>query len=133
MVFKSKVDSWMAIIFLFIPIVMIYAVITEPDAVTILITALMILLLVVLFFGTRYVIDGEELIIYGGISKKRIPIKQIKSLRPTKNLISAPAMSLDRIEIMFDPNTQMALVSPKEKELFVNKLLEVNPNIRLDG
>ena len=47
MVFKSKVDSWMAIIFLFIPIVMIYAVITEPDAVMILITALMILLLVV--------------------------------------------------------------------------------------
>ena len=85
---------------------MIYAVITEPDAVMILITALMILLLVVLFFGTRYVIDGEELIIYGGIYKKRVPIKQIKSLRPTKNLISAPAMSLDRIEIMFDPNTQ---------------------------
>ena len=129
MVFKSKVDIWMAIIFIFVPISMIYGVITEPSAVLLLVTAFIIVLLCILFFGTKYVIEKEELIVYGGIYKKRIPIKQKRSLRPSKNLLSAPAMSIDRIEITFDPHIQVILVSPKERELFVKKLLEINPSI----
>lgn len=129
MVFKSKVDIWMAIIFIFVPISMIYGVITEPSAVLLLVTGVIIVLLCILFFGTKYVIEKDELIVYGGIYKKRIPIKQIRSLRPTKNPLSAPAMSIDRIEITFDPHIQVILVSPKERELFVKKLLEINPSI----
>lgn len=131
MVFKSKVDIWMAIIFIFVPISMIYGVITEPSAVLLLVTAFIIVLLCILFFGTKYVIEEEELIVYGGIYKKRIPIKQIRSLRPSKNPLSAPAMSINRIEITFDPHIQVILVSPKERELFVKKLLEINPGITL--
>lgn len=131
MVFKSKVDIWMAIIFIFVPISIIYGVITEPSAVLLLVTAFIIVLLCILFFGTKYVIEKDELIVYGGIYKKRIPIKQIHSLRPSKNPLSAPAMSIDRIEITFDPNIQVILVSPKERELFVKKLLEINPRITL--
>lgn len=131
MVFKSKVDIWMAIIFILIPISMIYGVITEPSAILLLITALIIVLLCILFFGTKYVIEEDELIVYGGIYKKRIQIRQIRSLRPSKNPLSAPAMSIDRIEITFDPHIQVILVSPKDKELFVKKLLEVNPDITL--
>lgn len=129
MVFKSKVDIWMAIIFIFVPISMIYGVITEPSAVLLLVTAFIIVLLCILFFGTKYVIENDDLIVYGGIYKKRIPIKQIRSLRPSKNPLSAPAMSIDRIEITFDPHIQIILVSPKDKELFVKKLLEINPSI----
>lgn len=129
MVFKSKVDIWMAIIFILVPISMIYGVITEPSAVLLLVTAFVIVLLCILFFGTKYVIEKDELIVYGGIYKKRIPIKQIRSLRPSKNPLSAPAMSIDRIEITFDPHIQVILVSPKERELFVYKLLEINPSI----
>lgn len=131
MVFKSKVDIWMAIIFIFVPISMIYGVITEPSAVLLLVTAFIIVLLCILFFGTKYAIEKEELIVYGGIYKKRIPIKQIRSLRPSKNPLSAPAMSIDRIEITFDPHIQVILISPKERELFVKKLLEINPSITL--
>ncbi|MEK4423763.1 PH domain-containing protein [Solibacillus sp. FSL K6-1523] len=40
-------------------------------------------------------------------------------------------MSIDRIEITFDPDMQVTLVSPKDKELFVKKLLEINPTIKL--
>ena len=133
MVFKSKVDIWMAIIFIFVPISMIYGVITEPSAVLLLVTAFIIVLLCILFFGTKYVIEKEELIVYGGIYKKRIPIKQIRSLRPSKNPLSAPAMSIDRIEITFDPHIQVILISPKERELFVKKLLEINPSITLNS
>lgn len=129
MVFNSKVDIWMAIIFILVPISMIYGVITEPSAVLLLVTAFVIVLLCILFFGTKYVIEKDELIVYAGIYKKRIPIQQIRSLRPSKNPLSAPAMSIDRIEITFDPHIQVILVSPKERELFVNKLLEINPSI----
>lgn len=121
----------MAIIFILLPIAMFYAALTEPDTVMIIITVLIIILLALLIFGTKYVIDGDELIIYGGVYKKRIKIAQITSLRPTKNPLSAPAMSLDRIEILFDPHSQITLVSPKDKEMFVKKLLEMNPDIKL--
>lgn len=69
MVFKSKVDIWMAIIFIFVPISMIYGVITEPSAVLLLVTAFMIVLLCILFFGTKYVIENDELIVYGEFIK----------------------------------------------------------------
>ncbi|MGN7477798.1 PH domain-containing protein [Solibacillus silvestris] len=132
MIFKSKVDIWMGAIFIAVPLAMIYGVITEPDAILMLITALIIVLFATLFFGTKYIIEDKVLIIYGGIFKKRIPIEQIRSLRPSKNPFSAPALSLDRIEITFDdPYSGITLVSPKDKEAFVKKLLEVNPNIKL--
>lgn len=131
MVFKSKIDIWIGAIFFLLPIVMIYAAISERDVVTIIITVLIIIMLALIFFGTKYVIDGEELIIYGGIYKKKIAINQITSLRSTKNPLSAPAMSLDRVEITYNPHMQLALVSPKDKETFIKKLLEVNPAIKL--
>ena len=133
LVFNSKIDIWSGAIFALLPIVMIIGAIKEPDAVAIVVTVLIIVLLAMLFFGTKYVITGDELIIYGGIYKKKIAINQITSLRPTKNPLSAPAMSLDRIEITFNPHMQIALVSPKDKETFVKKLLEVNPSIKLNS
>ena len=132
MIFKSKVDWWMAVIFLAVPISMIYGVITEPDAILMLVTTIVIVLLATLFFGTKYIIEDGELIIYGGIYKKRIPIEQIRSLRPSKNPFSAPAMSIDRIEITYNKTySEVILVSPKDKEGFVKRLLEINPNIKL--
>ena len=131
MIFKSKVDWWMAAIFLVVPISMIYGVITEPDAILMLFTTIMIVLLVTLFFGTKYVIEDRELIVYGGIYKKTIPIEQIRNLRPSKNPLSAPAMSIDRIEITYNTFSEVILVSPKDKEGFVKRLLEINPNIKL--
>ena len=130
LVFKSKIDLWVGAIFTLLPIIMISAAIEERDVVPIVITVLLIGMLAVLFFGTKYVIDGDELIIYGGIYKKKIAINQITSLRPTKNPLSAPAMSLDRIEITYN-HMQIALVSPKDKEIFIKKLIEVNPSIQL--
>lgn len=132
LIFKSKVDWWMAAIFLAVPISMIYGVITEPNAILMLVTTIVIVLLATLFFGTKYIIEGEELIVYGGIYKKRIDIKQIRSLHPLKNPLSAPAMSIDRIEITYNITfSEVILVSPKDKEGFVKKLLEINPNIKL--
>lgn len=131
LVFKSKIDLWMGAIFALLPIIMISAVIEEPSVMTIVITILLIGMLVAILFGTKYVIEGEDLIIYGGLYKKKIAINQITSLRPTKNPLSAPALSLDRIEITFNPAMRLALVSPKDKETFVKKLIEINPSIKL--
>lgn len=131
MVFKSKVDIWMGAIFICVPALMIYGAITEPDIVIIVVTIALIALLATLFFGTKYVIQGDELIVHGGITKTKIHIAQIHSLRPSKNPLSAPAMSIDRIEITYDPDMQVTLVSPKDKELFVKGLLEINPTIKL--
>ncbi|MEG0386552.1 MAG: PH domain-containing protein [Solibacillus sp.] len=99
-----KVDIWMGAIFIIVPVLMVYGAITEPGVVIIVVTIALIALLATLFFGTKYVIQDNELIVHGGITKTNITIAQIRSLRPSKNPFSAPAMSIDRIEITFDPD-----------------------------
>ncbi|MEK4423764.1 PH domain-containing protein [Solibacillus sp. FSL K6-1523] len=99
MVFKSKVDIWMGAIFIFVPAVMIYGVITEPDIVIIVVTVALIALLGTLFLGTKYVIQDNELVVHGGISKTKIDIAQIRSLRPSKNPLSFSDRRLHLIRV----------------------------------
>lgn len=52
-------------------------------------------------------------------------------LRAAKNPLSAPALSIDRIEILYG-KYGIALVSPKNRVQFVKALLAENPGIEVD-
>lgn len=83
------------------------------------------------WYSTGYlVVDGYILIKYGPI-KKRGPIKEISKISKTKNPLSAPALSMDRLEIIYGKHFDMALVSPERQQEFIDLLLRENPNIRL--
>ena len=80
-------------------------------------------------FSVEYRLDGDELTIRCGILFKRtLSIQSIRSIRPTRNPLSAPAASLDRLEITFNKYDTI-LVSPKDKEAFIRELRAVNPGI----
>lgn len=82
-----------------------------------------------LFTGIEYIIDGDELIIKSSfLFTSKIAISSIKSVAKSRNPLSAPAASLDRLEIKYG-KYDYALVSPKNKIEFINELLARNPNI----
>ena len=65
----------------------------------------------------------------GFFSYKPIPISKIKELVDTRTLVSAPAPSLDRIEIKYGKSDKMIL-SPEDKDAFVKDLRRINPKIK---
>ncbi len=76
-------------------------------------------------------IDGENLIVKNGFLKPQvIDIKTIKEISETNNPISAPATSLDRIEIKYGKNRSI-IISPKKKEEFIDDLIKINPAIAI--
>lgn len=81
------------------------------------------------FLNTYYIIQDDNLIIKSGfIYHQKINIKTITKIESTKSIISAPATSLDRIEISFNKFDQV-VISPKHKQEFIAHLVEINPEL----
>jgi hypothetical protein len=84
-----------------------------------------------LFMNTYYTIDGNYLIVKSGfIINKTIDIKQIKKISETRDPISAPATSLDRLDLAFGTSGHV-LLSPKLKKEFIEALVMLNPAIEI--
>lgn len=69
--------------------------------------------------------EKECLVVKTGFIKRNIPYSNIISIKEKKNPISSPALSLDRIEIIWKKNEVargVIYISPKEKELFLENL-----------
>lgn len=82
-----------------------------------------------IWFGTNYRIEGDLLKIKSGLVRfESIDINQIREIEETKTWLSSPACSLDRIVIRYKQFDEI-VISPKEKEMFVAHLKEINSRI----
>ena len=81
-------------------------------------------------FTTYYTIDGDILKVNCGFTKQIVNIKTIRKISDDMNWISAPALSLDRLELFFNTYDGV-VVSPKDKIGFIKELLVVKPDIEL--
>jgi hypothetical protein len=78
---------------------------------------------------TTYTVEGENLTVKSGVFyNKTISINTIRKVVETRNPLSSPAASLDRIEIFYN-KFDTIILSPKEKAEFLNHLLQINPQI----
>lgn len=83
-----------------------------------------------LLFPIKYIIDGDNLLIRCGFQRKRISISQIIYVRRSHNLLASPALSVDRLEIVFKGKyTDSILISPRNRIDFVEDLKAINPDI----
>jgi hypothetical protein len=81
--------------------------------------------------NTYYTIEKETLTITCGVFPKlRIPIQEIIHVKETNNPFSSPAFSMDRLEIKYGKR-KFVLISPKQKEAFINELLSAYPQIEV--
>jgi len=91
--------------------------------------ALVILLLTTMYTGTYYKITTKHhlLIIFCFIKTFDIEIKDIARIKATRELLSAPALSTDRLEINYQGGR--VLISPKDKIKFMDDLRKINPKL----
>ena len=83
-----------------------------------------------LIYPTKYIIDGDSLVVHCGFQRRSIPISQITSMRRSHNLLASPALSLDRLEVVFKEKlSDSILISPRNRKAFVEDLKVINPNI----
>ncbi|UJP06302.1 MAG: PH domain-containing protein [Nitrosomonas sp.] len=74
-----------------------------------------------IFMSTQYMVDDTDLEIISGPFSWHIPIQSITSVQETHNAATSPALSFDRLEIMYDENRSI-YVSPLDKAAFIQKL-----------
>ncbi|MCW4469425.1 PH domain-containing protein [Flavobacterium sp. MFBS3-15] len=130
-IYRSKIDLWLfLLIFGILGGILIESILVREWLVLAIILPV-IIFIALLMYSLRYIIDGDVLEIRTGIlGKTKIPISGIKSVEKTRNPLSAPAMSLKRLEIMYG-KYDFALISPTDRDAFINDLLEINPGIQV--
>ena len=80
----------------------------------------------------RYIITDQTLFIKAGIfANLSIPITNIRKINPSRSWMSSPAASIDRLAIHYGKYDSV-LISPKDKQGFIDQLKSINPNIELD-
>ncbi len=78
---------------------------------------------------TQYIISKDSLRIQSGfLYDETLTINNIISITETRNPLSSPAASLERLELKLK-NSYSILISPKEKNEFIDHILQINPAI----
>ena len=138
-IFTSKIDFWLAFLILgsslllvLVPVwewmynnssikrIIFISLFTIPTA----------LLLLVLFFNIKYTLTADTLLVKNGFSTQSISLEDITHITPTSNTLSAPALSLDRIEIRYEGGS--IVISPKDKDRFYRAIQERVPELKTD-
>lgn len=85
-----------------------------------------------IFSTTYYLVkDGVLKIKSSFVVNESIDIESIMKISETRNPLSSPANSLDRLKITYKGNSSI-MISPKDKIGFVNHLKKINSNIEID-
>ncbi|MCA0983460.1 PH domain-containing protein [Halobacillus yeomjeoni] len=139
--FPSKKDAWFIAMFwgFILFIVFIYVFGTDPVGLQFIayksiwgyiLSGSIIALLLWIWFKTGYLLESGVLKIQSGPFKRKINIDDIYRVNKLKSLFTAPALSVDRIVILYGNNHEI-IISPKNEKEFLELLLKVNPNIEL--
>ena len=139
-VFTSKIDFWLAFLILgssllliLVPVwewmynnssikrILFISLFTMPGAI----------LLLLIFFNVKYSLSADKLFVKNGFSTQSISLKDITHITPTNSTLSAPALSLDRIEIIYKGGS--IVISPKDKDGFYHAIQERVPALKTDG
>ena len=142
MQFASKVDAWLAVLMLGGGVLALLAVAPtiggsfarSAGAAQLLGVAAVLLLSLLLpawlLLGTRYSLTDDALKVRAGPFRWTVPLAEISSVRPSRSILSAPALSLQRVKVSYRRGRGQGfqLVSPRERERFMQTLRQ-----RVDG
>ncbi len=122
--FNSKVDLWLAVVMavtVAIVVLSLAAVISSLGPAGLAVAAATLLLATVpvvwMFAATYYEIRDATLLIVCGPMRWKIPLRDIESVTDSHNMLSSPALSLDRLKITY-AGGRYVLISPKDKQGF---------------
>jgi len=131
-IYKSKIGFGLAAFVGFILLIVFTIMIVNQIWIGFLINLLTTLFIVYTLLTTQYTINKDRLRIQSGfLYDETIYINNVISLTETRNPLSSPAASLDRLELKLK-SSHIILISPKEKDEFINHLLHINPTIKFN-
>ncbi len=121
-------------LFLFVPLTsLLVDALLNKGGLTFVLPLVILALVSWLWFGTRYLIKGDKLVAWAGfIPYPPVAIQKIIRIKPTRSFIAAPACSMDRLLVQYGTSDYI-IVSPKDKQGFVQALLARNQNIEVQG
>ena len=82
-------------------------------------------------YATDYAFDGDALHVRASLFRWRVPLAAIDSVEPTRNPLSSPACSLDRLRIR--SGEQQVLISPIDQASFLRALVARATQLELSG
>ena len=129
LIYKSKIGIGIVIFIALILGLSSYLMIKDRVWIGLIINVLVAVFIAYIFLQTYYTIDkGILRVKCAFLINKSFEISRVTEVRETNNPISAPATSLDRLEIVFD-NYESVIISPKQKNDFILQLRKLNPKI----
>jgi hypothetical protein len=140
LIFPSKIDRWLLAL-IAAPLAIsvgasVSALLAHPpfEAVLLIvgIEALLLGFISWTFRSTRYEVTGREVIARSGPFRWRIEIATIESIRPSRNPLSSPALSLDRLEVRYGRGRSL-LVSPEDRIGFLDAIVARSGGLRRIG
>ena len=84
-------------------------------------------------YRTEYVLTMEDLLVRCGPFRYRIPLAGVDSVTPSRNPLSSPACSLDRLLIKWEDGRRQILISPDPKADFLRVLAQRCAQLTLQG
>lgn len=127
-VFKSKVDAWLVCVILCCTIVPLSPLLyLDFSVIALCIVIATVALITIPLFCIRYIIEDKSLKIKcGHLFSQEFPLDDLLSIKATRTFLSAPAASIDRLELKF--RNKSVIISPKDKIEFIDRIKESCPH-----
>jgi len=130
--FASKIDLWFVMLLSLVFGIILTLFAFDENWIVFSILVLVIIFIAHMFATTFYVVNDEKVIIKSGFFfNLSIKIKDIKRISKSNNIISSPALSFNRLEILYN-KFDTILISPKDKEGFIKALKIINQEIEVN-
>lgn len=127
-VYSSKIDTWLALTLLgaVAASLISFGIVLRTGSTPAIAVTLPVLVMgaglpVWLMASTHYILGNSVLRVRSGPFTWQIPVAQITRVTPTSNMLSSPALSLDRLRIDYGRG-QSLMISPKDKGRFIEDL-----------
>jgi len=129
--YNSKIDNWLIAV-AGIPLLLVICLLLSKGAWgLVLIFVPIVAFIAHIFLFTKYTITGTTLNVKAGFMVNiNVDIATIKSITETNSVLSAPANSLDRIEIKYNKYDSV-VISPKNKAEFIADVLAINGDVKV--
>jgi membrane protein YdbS with pleckstrin-like domain len=135
--FKSRVDFWLMLVVFAAPAFAVfqglYLLPDEPVGkyIAIGVGAFLMVVIPLALFPCKYMLADDHLNIQCGRFRQKIPYSEIRAVEISGSWLSAPALSMRRVQISFGRESQ--LVSPRDRETFIKQLKTRVANLKLSG
>jgi len=86
-----------------------------------------------ILYQIDYTLTDDNLVVRCGPIRYGVPLARIDSVRPTRNPLSSPAPSLDRLLIKWNDGRRKIIISPARKTDFLRELDRRCAQLRMEG